>query len=104
MNLTKLGLRIKDLRKKKNFAQEALSEAASMNGQHLGEIERGNINISIQNLDKIAKALDVSLIDLLDTGHQQTKKVLYENIRKMLDTAEYEQIQMIHRIIQNVLT
>ncbi len=54
MELKHLGLRIRDLRQKRKLTQDELSELAGINSKHFGEVERGVITISIQNLDKIA--------------------------------------------------
>ena len=104
MDLKKLGTRIKDLRKKKKLTQDELSELVEMNGKHLGEVERGIINISIQNLDKIAKSLDVPLLVLLDIEHQKSKEELEQEIAKMVSSSSYEQTQLIHRIVSDIVS
>jgi len=103
MDLKRLGLRIKDLRRKKKLTQDELSELAGMNGKHIGEVERGIINISIQNLDKIAESLGVSLLALLDVEHQKSKDELCREVIKILDESDYEQVQIIHRVINNIV-
>jgi transcriptional regulator with XRE-family HTH domain len=104
MDLKKLGIRIRDLRKKKKFTQDELGEAAEMNGKHLGEVERGIINISIQNLDKIAESLDVPLLVLLDIEHQKPKEELTQEIVKMVNDSTPDQTQLIHRIVTDIVS
>ena len=104
MDLKRLGLRIKDLRKKKRLTQDELSELAEINGKHLGEVERGLINISVQNLDKIAESLGVPLLTLLETEHHKSKRELVQEIAKMLEDASYEQTQLIHRIVSDIVS
>ena len=103
MELKELGSRIKDLRKKKHLTQEELSEASNMNGKHLSELERGLVNITIQNLDKIAGALDVSLLSILDIAHEKSKEELSKEIVLLLEDSNYEQVQCIYRIINSVV-
>ena len=103
MYLKKLGLRIKELRKKKGLTQDKLSELTEMNGKHLGEVERGIINISILNLDKIAEALGVPLLTLLDIEHQKSKKELSQEVAEMIEDSSYEQIQLIHRVVTDIV-
>ncbi len=104
MDLKQLGLRIKDLRKKRKLTQDELSEAAEMNGKHLGEVERGLINISIQNLDKIAQSLGVPLLTLLDVDHQKSKEELSREIESMVHSSSYEQAQLIHRVVSDIVS
>lgn len=104
MDLKKLGLRIKDLRKKKKLTQDELSELSEMNGKHLGEVERGIINISIQNLDKIAESLGVPLLTLLEIEHHKSKEELAQDIAKMVEEASHDQTQLIHRIVTDIVS
>ena len=58
------GKKIRDLRKLKGFSQEKLADAAGLHRTYIGAIERGEQNISIDNIGKIAKAIKVSLAEL----------------------------------------
>ena len=104
MDLKRLGLRIRDLRRKRELTQDELSELAGMNGKHLGEVERGMINISIQNLDKIAESLRVPLLALLGVEHQKPKDELCREIMEILDKTDYEQVQLIHRVVNDIVS
>ena len=46
-----LGLRIKELRKKKKLTQDELSEKAGITGKYMGIIERGEVNVSVKVLE-----------------------------------------------------
>jgi transcriptional regulator with XRE-family HTH domain len=59
-----LGNRIRTLRKLKALTQEELGEQAGLSYKFLGEIERGEVNPSLESLIGIAKALDVKVGDL----------------------------------------
>ncbi len=61
----KLSHRIEELRKKKGLTQEELAEKAGLHRAYFWDIENGR-NISIKTAYKIARALDVSLSELLD--------------------------------------
>lgn len=62
----KIGLRIKDLRTKKDLTQEALAWDAGINRTYMNHIENGRKNISINVLEKIIKALGVSFSEFFD--------------------------------------
>jgi DNA-binding XRE family transcriptional regulator len=68
MNIEKkIGLRIKDLRgKKKDLTQEQLAWDAGINRTYMNHIENGRKNISITILEKIIKALGVSVSEFFD--------------------------------------
>jgi len=48
------------------LSQEQLAEKADLSYKYLGEVERGCVNISLDSLVRIAKALRVALHDLTD--------------------------------------
>ncbi len=64
-NLVKIGKRIRDLRKAKKFSQEDLAAEAQLGRAYYGRIERGEQNLSIQTLIRIALTLQVELGKLL---------------------------------------
>ena len=57
---TKFGKRIKELRTKKGFSQEKFAQKCRLHRTYISDIERGERNVSIENIHKIAKALGVS--------------------------------------------
>ncbi|HAT1820079.1 TPA: helix-turn-helix domain-containing protein [Legionella pneumophila] len=64
-NLIKIGSQIKKLRSSKGYTQEGLAAAASLGRTYMGRVERGEQNISIQNLIQIAFALQVNVGELI---------------------------------------
>jgi transcriptional regulator with XRE-family HTH domain len=62
--LVKLGRNIKSLREAKGFSQEEVALASGIDRSYFGGIERGEHNVAVINLEKIAVALGVPLRDL----------------------------------------
>ena len=67
--LTQLGMRIRYLRKQKGMSQLDLALEADINKNYISDLERGSRNPSILVLEKVAKALGVSL-EILFQGIQ----------------------------------
>ncbi len=63
--LVKFGEKVKYYRNKKNISQEKLAELAGLHRTYIGMIERAEKNITLLNIKKIAKALDVNINELL---------------------------------------
>lgn len=62
----KLGKKIKSLRLESELSQEQLGELTGLDRTYISGIERGVRNPSIKNIEKVAKALKVSVSNLID--------------------------------------
>ena len=61
----KFGKRVRELRCQKEItSQMALSYKAKIDRTYIGSVERGERNIGLKNIEKIAKALDVNIEEL----------------------------------------
>lgn len=60
-----LAKNIKYYRRKQLISQEYLAELCELHRNYLGQVERREVNISLMNLEAIAKALNVNIIELL---------------------------------------
>lgn len=58
------GKRVRELRKNKNWTQEELAFQTKLHRTYIGAVERGEQNISLKNIAKIAVILEVSLADM----------------------------------------
>lgn len=63
--LIKFGENVREKRKEKGLSQEQLSFKADLHRTYIGMIERAEKNITLSNIEKIAKALEVDIIELL---------------------------------------
>ncbi len=65
---TRIGLRIKELRKEKSLTQEAIAFKAEVDRTFMNHVENGKRNISVDSLEKIiCNGLEVSLKDFFCT-------------------------------------
>ncbi|MGA2183829.1 MAG: helix-turn-helix transcriptional regulator [Bryobacteraceae bacterium] len=53
------------LRRKKGWSQDVFADRTGLHRAHIGEIERGESNVTIQTLKTLADALGVRIVDLL---------------------------------------
>jgi transcriptional regulator with XRE-family HTH domain len=63
--LVRLGDRIRKLRKARGWTQVVMAERVGIDRSFLADVERGKRNLSILNLELIAKGLKVSLSQLV---------------------------------------
>jgi transcriptional regulator with XRE-family HTH domain len=68
--LTSLGEAIRILRIEKGLSQEALAVDAELDRSYVGGIERGEHNLTLMNVKKIAYALNIKMSALLDLAGQ----------------------------------
>ena len=61
---TTFGQRVRQLRIEKRLSQEGLALACDLDRTYIGGVERGERNVSLVNIEKIAQALGVPLREL----------------------------------------
>lgn len=62
----KFGDKLRELRKQKGLSQEDLALKSGLHRTYISDIERGSRNLSLKNIEKIAKALEISPKSLLE--------------------------------------
>lgn len=99
-----VGNRIRDIRKAKGLSQEALGERGGFHFSYIGQIERGEKNVALTNLAKIAKALDVNVYKLfsfefedLDESDRDLKDIIL-----LLKEKNPEHIKIMKQIIHDI--
>lgn len=81
MLTNQISKRIKELRLSRSMTQEMLAEKANIDESYLGKIERGiKSNLTIETLDKIIKALDISYDEFFSFGDSDDllNELIYE--------------------------
>ena len=61
-----IGQRIRNYRTQKGLSQEKLAELAGCHPTYIGQLERGDKNATLESVEKIASAMDISLSELFD--------------------------------------
>ncbi|AVQ12315.1 helix-turn-helix transcriptional regulator [Leptospira santarosai] len=99
---------LKLFRKKKNWSQTELAKNAGTTLTHINRLETGKSNPSIEIVQKIALALEVSIDDLV-SERDNSKEVKFENQAffekiKLLDTFSEEERNAVNVVIDSILT
>jgi transcriptional regulator with XRE-family HTH domain len=104
--LAMVGEKIREIRKSKGMSQEQLGEIADFHFSYIGRIERGQKNISLENLAKIATALNVEINQLfhyprelaeLSDKNEEIKEILMLLLKKDKDS-----IKRAHNILKEI--
>lgn len=67
----KLGKAVRRLRKDAGFSQESFADACHLHRTYIGSVERGEVNISLDNLERIARRLKVPVSRLFTEAEQE---------------------------------
>lgn len=98
-----VGKRIRELRKARNLSQEELGEIGGLHYSYVGQAERGEKNISLSNLEKIAAALNVAIHQLFIFSVDSEKFVESEeeikNILALLQKLNKDDVRRLHKAI-----
>lgn len=87
--LVEVGRIIKVRRKARGLSQEKLAEATGLHAKYLGSVERGETNLTLSNLARIAAGLKCNIADLFSRGRSSdTNEVLAEVITLLEDKNE----------------
>lgn len=102
-----VGVNIREIRKNKKLTQEELAEKCALQTSYLAGVERGDRNITLQTLEKIAKGLEVNAKQLLELESplikQSLKKTdLLQMFTSYLEDKSEKEIKLIIDIARNV--
>ena len=99
-----LGKRIKELRLERKLTQEQLAEQVDIGAASLSKIEIGMYYPAGENLEKIAKALNVEPYELYIFNHHKNLSDLKSDIDSMLKNADEKNLKLIYKILKGILS
>ncbi|RRJ54763.1 XRE family transcriptional regulator [Paenibacillus oralis] len=100
-----IGAKIRIHRVAKNWTQEQLAELSGTTASYIGQLERGEKDVRISTLEKIAHALDMSVNDLFDDeleGFLRKQQWAWESMLLLLKHPGKKQYQA-YRILRELL-
>lgn len=103
--LKNIGKRIRSLRKTHRLSQETLAELSDLHPTYIGKIERATINASIISFQKIAKAFNMALSELLNipSAKNEQKDLSLEKIYAVLKTQKVDVLKHIEKIVNEFI-
>ena len=96
------GARIKEIREKRGLNQEQLAEMVNMESRHISRIETGRSFTTLENIEKIAAALNVEINTLFSFQHKNEKEFLIKEINNYLKNASKNDVELVFKIIANI--
>ncbi|OMF15502.1 MULTISPECIES: helix-turn-helix domain-containing protein [Paenibacillus] len=102
-----VGARIKSLRKSKGLTQANLGEQVDLPQPYIGGIEKGERNISLDTLQKLLEALNITPAELFNSyenklQNKETLEIL-DRINESLSNRSTEEIKIVESFVQDIL-
>lgn len=103
-----VGERIRSIRINKNLTLHQLSQLTGQQASYLTEVEHGKRNISLDSLEKIIHALNISPRDLFDfrdidpDSREYGTRAVLEVHAQYLSEKDSEDVKLIHRIAKEI--
>ncbi len=96
-----LGLRIKEIRKKRQMTQEKLAEKVGIEPPNMSYIETGRFYPSPDTLGKIANSLDVKIYELYKFDYLRPVEELKKELYNKLDNDD-NLLRLVYRICESL--
>lgn len=95
-----VGSRIKALRGKRKMSQAKVAEASGISPKYLGEVERGEANISIELINRIAAVLTVPMSAIMENEHERPHQELISEIVTLAPRLNEKDAQIVFRMVK----
>ncbi len=99
--LSRVGERVRKFRKQKGWTLEELSKESGLHQSSISQIERGQRNLTLKNLNRLSEGLDVDPYQLLlfvDGKIMDSKQSERFKIQEMLETAPEEKKELMYNL------
>lgn len=97
-----LGQRIKDLRKRNKLTQMELAVIIGMETTNLCKLENGGQLPKEENIEKLAKALNVNVRDLFDFGYMKSQTSLQQELIKIINSSSRSELELYYKLIMAI--
>jgi transcriptional regulator with XRE-family HTH domain len=96
------GLRVKELRKKLGISQEEAADRAGLHFTYWGAVERGEKNLTIESMQKIATGLGTTVGPLFkyEKGYREEDLAAVAEIYGLIKGLSNKQVEIAKRILK----
>lgn len=101
-NKKKLGLKIKELRKRKGLTQEQLAELIDMEQNSISVIESGRNFPTLGTLEKIAQILEVNLSDFFNYDYIDDIETIKASTKDIIRKMDNNQIRQLFKYVKSI--
>lgn len=104
MDYKRLGQRIRKERLKLGLTQANLSEDVDISEAYMGQIERGERNLALDTLIRLANRLSVSVDYLLKDSIDDSNDNIINQLRQLIENRSMEHKQLVLDVIKTILS
>lgn len=99
---TVVGQRIRTYRQKANMTQEELAERAELHHTYIGQVERGEKNLTLGSLERILDALGLSFSDFFEGFERTSRESIPALCYELICQKGIKDQQRIYRILTEI--
>lgn len=103
LNKLLIGIRVREIRE--NLFGETrfdFAKRCNLTERHIGQIERGDILLSLNTLDKIASATGISMDYILYGTNKHTNLKARDTLNLLMDRASKDELQMYYKCLTSI--
>ena len=97
-----VGQRIRTYRQKANMTQEELAERADLHHTYIGQVERGEKNLTLTSLEKILDALNLTFADFFEGFERKNRESVPSLCYELICRREEKDQQRIYHILSEI--
>lgn len=100
---TKLGRLTRELRISRNMTQEEVGKSAGLTIGHVSLIENGKSNFTLDTLEGIAKAFNLTPVEFLDGAFRNGERSQVDEITGLLPLLQAEKLDLVHSLVKHLV-
>ena len=97
-----IGQRIRNYRTQKGLSQEKLAELAGCHPTYIGQLERGEKNATLESVEKIASAMDISLSALFDKVGKSGSNIIAAKCYDLVASKNEAEQKQLYKMLQEM--
>lgn len=96
------GQRLRALRQQRGYTQEEMAELAELHATYIGQVERGEKNLTLLSMEKLLNALNISFSEFFEYIEEERKESLTAKCYEIICRKKPKQQEQIFRILSEI--